>query len=141
MLNIGICDDFPFFREMIETCIHQFYGKKENIFNIWQFGSGEELLDWLDREKVCFDLLFLDYYMKELTGLETAKRIRRLELSGSKTACNIVFVTSMDHPYELMSVYPLQVIPKPVSQETINDILTKVLAERPCHAREGTEER
>lgn len=149
MLNIGICDDFPIFRELIETCIQQYDEKKENIFNIRQFGSGEELLDWLDRENVRFDLLFLDYYMKKLTGLETAKRIRQMELNGSKSVCSIVFVTSMDDPYELMSVHPLRVIRKPVSQEIINDILDKVLAEKgetiapsvPRPAAGGKEER
>jgi CheY-like chemotaxis protein len=149
MLNIGICDDFPIFRELIETCIRQYDEKKENIFNIRQFGSGEELLDWLDRENVRFDLLFLDYYMKKLTGLETAKRIRQLELKDSKAACSIVFVTSMDDPYELMSVHPLRVIRKPVSQEIINDILARVLAEKgeaiapsaPRPAAGGKEER
>jgi len=53
-----------------------------------------------------------------------------LELRDSKAACSIVFVTSMDDPYELMSVHPLRVIRKPVSQEIINDILAKVLAEK-----------
>lgn len=137
MLNIGICDDIPVFRELIETCIRQYDEKKGNTFNIRQFGSGEELLDWLDRKKVCFDLLFLDYYMKKLNGLEAAKMIRQMELNNSKAACNIVFVTSMDQPHELMSVHPLRVIRKPVSQEIINDILAKVLATAGRKERNG----
>jgi len=130
MLNIGICDDFPIFCELIESFIRKFGEKNNNIFNIWRFNSGEELIDMLHNENVSFDLVFLDYYMKKLTGLETAKTIRQLELSKFKAACNIVFVTSMDNTYELMSVQPLRVIHKPVSELIINEILTHVLTEK-----------
>ena len=81
-------------------------------------------------EDTSFDLLFLDYYMKEFTGLETAKRVRQMEQAGSKPACSIVFVTSMDNTYELMSVHPLRVIRKPISPGIINAILTYVLSEK-----------
>ena len=33
-----------------------------------------KLIDLISKEDISFDLLFLDYCMKELTGLETAKR-------------------------------------------------------------------
>lgn len=130
MMNIGICDDITINCEVIEAAILQ-YGEENNItFNIRKFGSGEELIDLISMEDASFDLLFLDYYMKELTGLETAKRIRHLEQAGCKPACNIVFVTSMDNTYELMCVHPLRVIRKPVSPGIINAILTYVLSEK-----------
>ncbi|HOK42703.1 MAG TPA: response regulator [Thermoclostridium caenicola] len=133
MLNIGICDDFPIFCELIEAIIRQ-YGEKNNvIFSIRRFGSGEELIDTLNRENVSFDLLFLDYYMKKLNGLETAKRIRQMETAKAKPSCNIVFVTSMDNPYKLMSARPLRIIGKPVSPVIIDDIIDHVLSEK-CKA-------
>ena len=64
MINIAICDDFPVFREIIETFIRQYAEKSNNIFNIWQFDSGEELIDLLNKENISFDLLFLDCFMK-----------------------------------------------------------------------------
>lgn len=130
MLNISICDDFPVFCEQMEASIRQYGEKNNNTFNIWRFGSGEELIDLLCKEDVSFDLVFLDYLMKKLTGLETAKRIRQLELSKSRPACNIVFVTSMDNIYELMSVDPLRIIRKPANQETIDEILACVWNEK-----------
>jgi len=130
MLNIGICDDFPIFCEIIETFIRQ-YGEKHNtIFNIWHFESGEDLIDMLNSENIKFDLLFLDQKMKKLTGLETAKRIRQMEFNELKSPCNIVFVTSMDNLYELKSVKPLRIIRKPVNQVIINEILASVLSEK-----------
>jgi CheY-like chemotaxis protein len=130
MMNIGICDDFPINCDIIETLIRQYGEENNHIFNILTFSSGEELIDVISRESVSFNLLFLDYYMKKLTGLETAKKIRQLELTGSKPACGIVFVTATDNAYELMSVHPIRIIRKPISPEIINSILTCVLSEK-----------
>ncbi len=130
MLNIGICDDSFILREIIELYINNFNTENENSSNIWQFSSGEEFLDRLDSENINFDLLFLDYHMKKLTGLETARRVRHSERINSKSPCKIVFVTSMDHIPELMSVNPLKVILKPASQEIINEVLIMALSER-----------
>ncbi|WP_335743704.1 response regulator [Thermoclostridium stercorarium] len=100
-------------------------------FNIWRFESGEELIDTLNKENISFDLLFLDYYMKKLTGLETAKKVRQLEVNSRlRPACSIVFVTSAENTYELLCVNPLRVVRKPVSQGIINEILTHVLSEK-----------
>ena len=73
MMNIGICDDFPINCDIIETLIRQYGEENNHIFNILTFSSGEELIDVISRESVSFNLLFLDYYLKKLTGLESAK--------------------------------------------------------------------
>jgi|GEM_PF-263191 len=130
MLNIGICDDFPVYRGVIEEYVRQYGENNHCTFNIWQFGSGEDLLVFLHTNDVSFDLLFLDYRMRILNGLETARRIREMELAGFKTACSIVFVTSMDNAYELLPVNPLRIISKPASQAIINEILAFVLTEK-----------
>ncbi|NMA34850.1 MAG: response regulator [Clostridiaceae bacterium] len=135
MMNIGICDDFPVNCEVIEAAILQYGEKNNTTFNIRKFNSGEELIDLISKEDISFDLLFLDYCMKELTGLETAKKVRQLELAGCKSACSIVFVTSMDNTYELMSVGPLRVIRKPVNPVLINKILTRVLSGKERHGQ------
>ena len=73
MINIDICDDFPINCDIIETLIRQYGEENNHIFNILTFSSGEELIDVISRESVSFNLLFLDYYLKKLTGLESAK--------------------------------------------------------------------
>ena len=118
MLNIGICDDYQCFCELTDMYLRQYAEEKKCEFNIWQFGSGEELLSWLDKENIRLDILFLDYHMKVLTGLETARIIRK-----RKSNCRIVFVSSMDNPYELLEVQPLTIIPKPLTQKVLDRIL------------------
>lgn len=51
------------------------------------FPSGEAFLDAFMPGK--YDLVFLDIYMEELTGMETAKRIRKTDHD-----CRIVFITT-----------------------------------------------
>ena len=130
MLNIGICDDFPINREIIKMIIRQYGEENDQTFSIWEFGSGEELIELLGKGDISFDLVFLDYYMKELTGLETAQKIRQLEQTRSRPACSIVFITAMENTYGLMPVKPLRILRKPVSPGTINAILTFVLSEK-----------
>ena len=127
MFTIGICDDRPLCRHLLEAFIHLYEEEKEYLFDIYQFCSGEELLEELNKRDIIFDLLFLDNSMNKLTGLETAKQIRQ---SDSMSTCSIVFVTSADDHKQFMQVQPLQVVCKPGTQERIDAILDNVLAQK-----------
>ncbi|HHY26038.1 MAG TPA: response regulator [Desulfitobacterium dehalogenans] len=126
MLTIGICDDRPLCRQLLEEFIHLYEEEKGVLFDIYQFGSGEELLEELHKRGMILDLLFLDNSMKKLTGLETAQLIRQ---SDSMSACGIVFVTADVHD-QFMQVQPLQVVGKPVTRECIDTVLDKVLVKK-----------
>ncbi|HWQ73314.1 MAG TPA: response regulator [Desulfitobacteriaceae bacterium] len=127
MFTIGICDDRPLCCQLLEIFIHLYEEEKGFLFDIYQFGSGEELLEEIDKQGIVFDLLFLDNSMKKLTGLETAKQIRQ---SGSMSTCSIVFVTSADDHEQFIQVQPLQIVSKPTTQERIDAILDKFLAKK-----------
>lgn len=127
LLTIGICDDRPPCRRLLESFIHLYEEEKGLLFDIYQFGSGEELLEKIDKQGIVFDLLFLDHSMKKLTGLETAQQIRQ---SASMSTCGIVFVTSAEDYEQFRPVRPLQVIGKPGSQEDIEAILDQLLTQK-----------
>ena len=124
MFTIGICDDRPLSRYLLEALIHLYEEEKNVLFNIYEFSSGEELLEEIEKQGLVFNLLFLDNSMKKLTGLETARQIRQ---SKSTSACNIVFVTSAEDHDQFTQVKPLQIVCKPCTQEHIEAILEKVL--------------
>lgn len=124
MLTISICDDRSVCRQLLETLIHLYEEEKDLLFDIHQFGSGEELLEEVNQQGKIFDLLFLDNRMKKLTGLETAKQIRQ---SASMSTCSIVFVTSADDHDQFRQVQPLQVVCKPGTKEIMDAILERVL--------------
>lgn len=133
MLTIGICDDRPLCRRLLEAFIHLYEEEKDLLFDIHQFGSGEELLEEVNQRDMSFDLLFLDNSMKRLTGLETAKQIRR---SASMSLCNIVFVTSTDDHDQFRQVQPLQVVCKPGTKEIMDAILERVQSKKDYGALE-----
>ena len=124
MFTIGICDDRPLSRRLLEALIHLYEEEQNVLFNIYEFSSGEELLAEIEKQGLAFDLLFLDNSMKKLSGLETARQIR---LSKSMSACSIVFVTSAENHDQFMPVKPLQIVCKPCTREHIEAILEKVL--------------
>ena len=123
MLNIGICDDKLIQRKYLMMLIQEYETENDVRFNLYQFDSGETLIEKFNEDKEFFDLFFLDNYMKEMTGLETALYIRR-----DNTACHIVFATASDEPNAFMTASPLQILSKPVQKEDIKSILNKVLA-------------
>ncbi|KUO75595.1 MAG: histidine kinase [Desulfosporosinus sp. BRH_c37] len=127
MLTIGICDDRPLPRQLLEAFIHLYEEEKDLLFDIHQFGSGEELLEEVNQRGMIFDLLFLDNSMKKLTGLETAKQIRQ---SASMSVCSIVFVTSADDHDQFRQVQPLHVVCKPGTKEIMDVILERVLVKK-----------
>lgn len=123
MLNIALCDDMPELRRMLQVLINEYETENKTKFNIYQFGSGEELLEKYEEDRSFFDIYFLDYYMKCLTGLDTALHIRRYDKN-----CCIVFVTSSVKRYELLAADPLRILSKPVHKEDVFAILNGVLS-------------
>lgn len=124
MLNIAICDDRPIQRKLLNLLIHEYEEQNGVRFNLYEFDSGEEIIEKFDENKNFFDFFFLDNFMKKLTGLQTALRIRE-----DNTACHIVFVTASDKQLQnsFMAASPLEILFKPLQQEDINKILDKVL--------------
>jgi DNA-binding LytR/AlgR family response regulator len=123
LLNIALCDDMPVLRGILEMLIHEYETENKIKFNIYQFDSGEELLETFEEDKSFFDIFFLDYYMKKLTGLETALHIRRFDKNSS-----IVFVTSAFKRNELFVVNPLRILGKSPKKEEVFEILDGVLS-------------
>lgn len=132
MLNIGICDDGALQRALVMLLIHEYENKRGVKFNLYQFSSGEDLLEEFNEDRNYFDLFFLDNRMKNITGLETASYIRQYN-----NACHIIFITASDVQDGFKVVAPLQVLIKPAQQEDITKILDTVLAGRIEHSHSG----
>ncbi len=122
-MKIGICDDIPILREVIESYVRVFEVKKGTSLRTFQYSCGEELVEDYTKGNT-FDILFLDQHMKKLTGLETAKIIRQYQ---TPEHCGIVFVTSAGAHYPFQSVKPLRILRKPVSNVDIDNILEEVI--------------
>lgn len=76
MLHIALCDDEEYFIETEKKIIEEYLFGVEEQYIIDIFSSGEELLKNLDNHRK-YDLVFLDVQMVELSGFETARRLRK----------------------------------------------------------------
>jgi DNA-binding LytR/AlgR family response regulator len=84
-LNIAICDDEVLFRREIYDMLKTYEINNEVHLTVSCFKSGEQLIN-CEKE---FDLYFIDYVMKSINGIRTAKILRE---KGIKSP--IVFLTN-----------------------------------------------
>jgi DNA-binding LytR/AlgR family response regulator len=112
-LRIALCEDTVFDAELLSTLIEM---SKIN-YHLDTFPSGESLLEDFEKDK--YDLIFLDVYMAELTGVQTAERIRELD-----TQVVIVFTTtSDDFTREGYRLNAYKYLLKPVVRDDVDDAL------------------
>jgi DNA-binding LytR/AlgR family response regulator len=90
-LSVLICDDDLYFSQRFAAQIAEIAEKKNIDTTIEIVESGNKLLFYLDTKYAKSDLIFLDYHMMGLNGVETAKELRR-----HGVAADIVFCTMDD---------------------------------------------
>ena len=78
MIRIAICDDEKHMSEHIRSMVSDFFRKKNREISLRMFSSGEELLNYNGQ----IDILFLDIQMKDMDGMETARRLRADQFRG-----------------------------------------------------------
>lgn len=88
-MNIAIIDDTATDRTLLSAFFKRYI--QENIsksdFHIYEFESGEDF--FAAYAHTMFDLLFIDYYMHGMSGMEVAKKVR-----SANNSCAIFFTTS-----------------------------------------------
>jgi len=123
MTNIVICDDESTLRNALSNVLETELQLMDIAYKMTEFDSGESLLRAKSIEKI--DIIFLDVEMKEINGMETAKRFRRI----NKTAV-IIFVTSYpDFVFQGYEVKALNYILKPYKDKKIIEVLHLALEE------------
>jgi len=123
MLKIAVCEDIILERLDIIKKIKSALIKLSCSFDVEQFTSGEQLLNY----NGYFDVIFLDIKLKNLSGIDTAKELRKTNIKSK-----IIFVTSFkEYVFEAFDVCAFHYLLKPVSEEKISSILSKILYEVP----------
>lgn len=72
-MRIAICDDFKPFRDLISQNVKIY----DETIEMDVFEDGKFLLENFTAGK--YDIIILDYYMKEIDGLQTSKEIRKID--------------------------------------------------------------
>lgn len=124
MLRIGICDDLADARLVLRAALERILESRKIQGQIFEFSSGETLLQWFDHHSGELELIFLDMELHELDGMETARRLR-----AADAGLQIVFVTGYpDHVFDGYSVGALGYLLKPPKLEQLEDVLERAQA-------------
>lgn len=110
-MKIAVCDDETVLYEELYTLLMEYSLLKKETVLTTHFKMGNDLL--LSTEK--FDIIFMDYQMDDMDGLETAKRLR---LNDSNVA--VIFLTAFPkivfHSFE---VNTFRFLLKPINKEKL----------------------
>ncbi len=123
-MRIILVDDDKKELETLRTCLQDLIGTS---LEITEYCSGEEFLAaWSKRKKsgeagTC-DLIILDIYMKELTGIDVARKIREKDEN-----VRLVFgTTSNDFAAESYEVRACDYLRKPFTRESVGKMLDRL---------------
>lgn len=119
-LRIAICDDQAEEREEILSLAEEFSLAKGRPFIFEVVENGFALLDFIEKGQA-YDLIILDIIMPGMTGIETAREIRKYD-----TDVKVVFLTSSaEFAVDSYAVGAYYYLLKPVNRSILFDILEK----------------
>lgn len=117
-MHIAIVDDLESDRCSLGDLLERYFGSVGMDLAMDVYESGEEFLQRTTDSE--YDLVFLDIFMKELTGMEVA---RQMAAEGSR--CPVIFLTtSMDYALEGYEVGAFRYLLKPVDQAKLEQTLS-----------------
>ena len=120
MIHIAICDDEKQMSDHIRTFVSDFFRKKNREISIRTFLSGEELLNYNGQ----IDILFLDIQMKDMDGMETARRLRADKFRGF-----LVFITVLkEMVFQSFEVQAYDYLVKPVDDKQFEKTMERLYA-------------
>lgn len=127
MLRIGVCDDSAEARIALRAALERALDRRRSEgASFFEFSSGEGLLRWMEKHAGELDLVFLDIEMGELSGMETARRLREAD-----EGLGLVFVTGYtDYVFDGYSVGALGYLMKPPKPEQLDGVLERGLEAR-----------
>lgn len=118
-MKIAIIDDLMECRSDIKSHMESY--KEHNFMNenldISEFESGECFLSSFISDQ--YDIIFIDYYLKEMTGIEIARKIRQQDAY----VILIFITTSREHAVESYEVRASGYLVKPYDYESFEQTL------------------
>ncbi len=124
-MRIAIVDDIASERENLKTRLDAQLARLSLDAGIFPFASGADFLSAAGKEG--FDMVFLDIYMDNENGVDTAEALRRFD-----TDCLIVFTTtSTDHALDGFRVRAFHYLVKPYSDEVLAALFDEIVKRLP----------
>ena len=110
-MKAAICDDESYWRETLTDCLKE-YSKKHHIDIFFDYYSdGASLIKCSDK----YDIIFMDFQMNDLNGIETARQIRK-----TNNDCIIIFVSAFPNAaLDTFEVNAFRFLAKPIDREKL----------------------
>lgn len=122
IMYVAICDDDKIFRQEMKKFLLAYRDEKRISLDVFEFRKGKDLLN----ETENFDIVFLDYRMPGIDGLDVARELR----ARNSTGC-IIFITSYpDFVYDSFEVAPYRFFTKPLDEQRLAQALNTYLSDR-----------
>lgn len=110
-MNAAICDDENYWRETLTDYLTEYKKSRHIDIFIDYFSDGISLT----KSSGKFDMIFMDYQMNDLNGIETARRIRK-----SNNNCIIIFVSAFPNvALDTFEVNAFRFLAKPIDREKL----------------------
>ncbi|QIK69769.1 response regulator transcription factor [Erysipelothrix sp. HDW6C] len=124
MINIYLCDDDQDIIDQYRYLIKRYAMSRSLDINLEVFYRGEELLFHLEDHLGSPDIIFMDIFMDDMNGIETARRLRDMGINAQ-----IVFLTtSSDFVFEAFDVRSFNyLIKQDTDEERFREVLSKVI--------------
>ena len=120
LIRIAICDDEKHMSEHIRSFVSDFFRKKNREISLRMFSGGEELLSYNGQ----IDLLFLDIQMKDMDGMETARKLRAGRFRGV-----LIFITVLkEMVFQSFEVQAYDYLVKPVDKKQFEKTMERLYA-------------
>lgn len=117
MFNIALCEDNSLQREELKNNLSKVLDEIGVEYKILTFETGEDLLKEYPEK---LDMLFLDIQMGELTGMETARKVREYD-----DKVEIIFITALwDYVQKGYEVRAFRYLIKPVKFKELQEQVT-----------------
>lgn len=119
-MRIAIVDDILSEREELKNRLNKLLSKNFTEAEIFAFDSGSSFLASAEKER--FSLVFLDIYLGDENGIQTAEGLRRFDKD-----CLIVFTTtSKDHALDGFRVRAFHYLVKPYQDEDLISLFDEI---------------
>lgn len=120
-MRIAIVDDVETERISLNKMLNHWAGINHIDITCDYFSSGNDFLAAMNQRR--YDLVFMDIYMDETDGIQTAEKMRRTD----PECCLVFLTTSQEHMPQAFPCHAFDYLLKPMTQERLSQTLCDFL--------------
>ena len=120
-MNIAIVDDLSSESDALQTILNEYAAINRLTLAIDVFPSGEDFLRSFS--PFSYAVIFMDIYMKGMTGVETAKKVRE----SDRDTLLVFLTTSGDHRADAFLLHAYDYIEKPTKRDKLFRVMDDIL--------------